>query len=120
MDASRVVSHDFPYLPIRVSVRGWGAEAEALLDTGFTGELIVPADAIPQDIGAPAYFITYRVADDRIVSSPVFYGDIEIPGLPPVSDVAIGVLGSKYIIGVGIMELYRIVLERARQVIVEL
>ena len=64
MDASRVVSDDFPYLPIRVTVRGWEAEGEALLDTGFTGELIVPADAIPQDIGPPAYFITYRVADE--------------------------------------------------------
>lgn len=119
MDAVRVVSHDFPYLPVRVSVRGWQAEAEALLDTGFSGEFIVPADAIPEDVGPPAYFITFRVADDRVISSPVYYGDIEIPGLPPVTDVAIGALGSRYIIGVGVMELYRIVLERARQVIVE-
>ena len=119
MDAGRVVSHDFPYLPIRVAVQGWEAEAEALLDTGFSGELIVPANAIPQDIGPPTYFITYRVADDRVISSPVYYGDVEIPGLPPVTDVAIGALGSRYIIGVGIMELYRIVLDRAREVIVE-
>ena len=119
MDAGRVVSRDFPYLPIRVAVRGWEAEAEALVDTGFTGEIIVPADIVLQDIGPPAYFVTYRVADDRVISSPVFYGDVEIPGLPPVTDIAIRALGSRYIIGVGIMELYRIVLERARQVIVE-
>ena len=119
MDAGRIVSHDFPYLPIRVAVQGWESEAEALLDTGFSGEFIVPADAIPGDAGPPAYFITYRIADDRIISSPVFYGNVEISGLPPVTDVAIGALGSKYIIGVGIMELYRIVLDRARQVIVE-
>ena len=118
--ARRVVtSDDFPYLPIRIAVEGWEAEAEALLDTGFSGEIIVPEDVMPEDIGPPAYFVTYRVADDRIISSPVFYGDIQIPGLPPVSDVSIGVLGSRYIIGVGVMELYRIILERGTQVIIE-
>ncbi len=120
MDGRSVTSDDFPYLPIRVVVNGWATEAEALLDTGFSGEIIVPEDALPDDIGPPAYFITYRVADNRIVSSPVYYGDIEIPGLPPISDVAIGALANRYIVGVGVMEQYRIILNRGRQVIVEL
>ena len=66
MDARVVTSDDFPYLPIRIAIGGWETEAEALLDTGFSGELIVPEDAMPEDIGPPAYFVTYRVADGRI------------------------------------------------------
>ena len=120
MASRSVTSDDFPYLPIRVAVRGWATEAIALLDTGFSGELVVPEDAVPQDIGTPDYIQTYRVADDRMVSSSMFYGDIEIPGLPPISGVSIGVLGSKYIIGVGIIELYTVTLAMGEQVIVEL
>ena len=120
MDERSVISNEFPYIPIRTLLNGRETEAEALLDTGFSGEVIIPEDAVPDGIGPPAYFVTYRVADNRIVSSPVFYGDIEIPGLPPIHDVAIGVLANRYIVGVGVMELYRIILERGKQVIVEL
>ena len=118
MDELGVISDEFPYIPIRILLND--GKLRRKLDTGFSGEVIVPEDAIPDDIGPPAYFVTYRVADNRIVSSPVFYGDIEIPGLPPIHDVAIGVLANRYIVGVGVMELYRIILERGKQVIVEL
>ena len=92
----------------------------ALPDTGFTGELVVPEDAIPQDVGTADYISTYRVADGRIASSSMFYGDFEILGLPKIPEVSIGVLGSEYIIGVGIIELYTVTLVRGEQVIVEL
>lgn len=39
--------------------------------------------------------------------------------LPAIHDVAIGVFANRYIVGVGVMELYRIILERGNQVIVE-
>ena len=40
-----VTSTDYPYLPIRLEVRGVQFEDRALLDTGFTGELIIPETA---------------------------------------------------------------------------
>ena len=48
-----ITSEAFPYLPIRVVLRGWKVEATALLDTGFSGELVIPQDALPQNIGLP-------------------------------------------------------------------
>ena len=72
MDERSVISNEFPYIPIRILLNGRETEAEALLDTGFSGEVIIPEDAVPDDIGPPAYFVTYRVADNRIVSSPCF------------------------------------------------
>ena len=116
-----IVTNDpFPYIRIRIVVRGWETNALALLDTGFTGDLVVPDDILPEDIGEPDYLRTYRVADDRIHTSPSFYGEIEIPGLPIISDVSIGAFGSRYLIGLGIIERYTVTFARGERVIVEL
>ena len=106
MAPRRVVSDDFPFLPIRITIRGWDTEAVALVDTGFSGDLVVPEGSIPAHIGPPNYLMTYRVADDRFTSTGLFYGTLEIPGLSPIPRVSIGPLGSKYIIGLGIIERY--------------
>ena len=119
MASRRVVSNDFPFLPIRITIRGWETAAVALMDTGFSGDLVVPEDALPGDIGPPNYPMQYRVADDRFTSTGLFYGDVEIIGLPPISRVSIGPLGSKYIIGLGIIERYLVTLERGERVVVE-
>ncbi len=79
----------------------------------------MPEDALPDDIGPPNYAMTYRVADDRFTTAGLFYGDVEIIGLPPISHLSIGPLGSKYIIGLGIIERYVVTLERGERVIVE-
>ena len=120
MVSRTVTSHAFPFLPIRVKVRNWETEAIALMDTGFSGDLVVPEDALPADIGSPDHPMIYRVADDRITSRGLFYGELEILGLPPLSHVAIGPLSSKYIVGLGIIERYIVTLVRGERVIVEL
>ena len=58
-----VTSDMFPYLNVRISIRGWEVNAAALLDTGFTGDVVIPADALPNDIGEPDNERLYRVAD---------------------------------------------------------
>lgn len=119
MVSRRITSEDFPFLPIRIKVREWETEALALLDTGFSGDLVVPEDALPVNIGPPDYPMLYRVADDRIASTGLFYGEVEILGIPPISRVSIGPLGSKYIIGLGIIERYTVSFVRGEGVIVE-
>ena len=119
MAPPRIVSDDFPFLPIRITVRSWETEALALVDTGFSGDVVVPEGIIPTDIGPPNYPMTYRVADDRFTTTGLFYGDLEIPGLPPIRRVSIGPLGSKYIIGLGIIERYVVTLERGERVTIE-
>ena len=114
-----VINDPFPYIRIRIVIRGWETDALALLDTGFTGDLVVPDDLIPEHIGEPDYLRTYRVADDRIHTSPAFYGEIGIPGLPIMSDVSIGAFGSRYLIGLGIIERYTVSFVRGERVIVE-
>ena len=62
-DDLHIVSTEFPYIPIRVTLPGWEVEVMALLDTGFTGEFIIPRNVLPQDIVVPAEYIEVEVAD---------------------------------------------------------
>lgn len=114
-----VISDLFPYLNVRIAIRGWETDALALLDTGFTGDVVVPLDALPSDIGEPDATRPYRVADGRIMGFEFFYGDVEIPGFAPIQGVRIGALGDKYIIGLGIIERYVVTLMRGERVVVE-
>ena len=47
-----VISTDYPYLLIRVEVQGASEEARALIDTGYTGSVIVP-DTWQRPAGRP-------------------------------------------------------------------
>ena len=120
MGYSVVASDDFPYLSIRVAVRDWEVHQQALIDTGFTGDLVVPEGSLPQDIGNPDHVRVYRVADDRFTRAPMFTGELEVMGLPPIRHVTIAELGSRYLIGLGIIERYVVTLERGERVVVEL
>ena len=113
-----VTNSDFPYLPIRIAIRDWEVHCLALIDTGFTGDLVVPEGSLTRDIGEPDHIRIYRVADDRLTSTLVFRGELEIIGLPPLQDVTVSALGSKYLIGLGIIERYVVTLERGERVVV--
>ena len=114
-----VTSNDFPYLPIRIAVRDREVRCLALVDTGFTGDLVVPEGSLPRDIGEPDHVRIYRVADDRLTSVQVFSGELEIIGLPPIQGVTVAALGSKYLVGLGIIERYVVTLVRGERVVVE-
>ena len=114
-----VVSDDFPYLPIRVSIRGWETSGVALIDTGFSGDLIIPEALPPDNLGPPDQRNLYRVADGRYVRAPLYFGNIQISSLPPLTDVSIGVMGERFLAGLGIIERYVMTLDRGERVIIE-
>ena len=109
----------FPYLRVRISIRGWETEAAALMDTGFTGDVMIPEGILPADIGSPNSAREYRLADGSYVTSERFHGDLEIPGLPTIENVLIGVMGGNYLIGEGIIRRYNVILERGERIIIE-
>ena len=114
-----VTSGAFPFLEIRVSIREWETKSLALVDTGFSGDLVIPEGVLDKDVGQPDHMRLYRMADGRTARSDIFLGEVEIAGLAPMSDIAIGVLGNKYIIGLGIIERYVVTLMRGERVVVE-
>ena len=114
-----VISTDYPYLPIRVQIRDWQDEASALLDTGFTAELVIPERLLDQGFGFPEEHIDVELGDGRIVNAPVYLGNLEIIGLPPISGLAIIAMGNEFILGRGIIDLFRVTFDHGDRVIVE-
>ena len=113
----QVISHRFPYVPIRLQVRGREALVEALLDTGFDGHVVVPASLMTNGAPADTHY-TWTLADGSEVSSPTYRGTVQIGSFPPVR-VLISVLGDEPIIGRALTNHFSIHLDHGRQVIVE-
>ena len=114
-----VVSTEYPYLPIRVEVQGESIEALALLDTGYTGSLIVP-ETWQRPAVRPDGRTAVEVGDGRIVYPPVYLGILEVTGFAPIYGVAVTVLGGENILGRRVLDRYEITLDHGRRVIVRL
>ncbi len=111
-----VTSTDYPYLLIRVEVQGASEEARALIDTGYTGSLIIPDTW--QGLGRPDGQTAVEVGDGRIIFAPVYLGAVAINGFPPIRGVAATLLGGEYILGRRILDRYEITLDHGQRVIV--
>ncbi len=111
-----VTSTDYPYLLVRVEVRGASEEARALIDTGYTGALIIPNSWLGQSLGLPDGQTAVEVGDGRILHAPVYLGTLAISG--PVRGIAVTLLGDEFILGRRILERYEITLDHGLRVIV--
>ena len=116
----RVISTSYPFLFIRVEIRGQQQDGLALLDTGFTGELVVPTRSLGQSIGLPEEHTDWELADGSIVDAPVYLGSLEIVGLPPSFAVAVTPLGNEYVLGRGVLDRFEVIFDRGERVIVNL
>ena len=115
----QIISNHYPYLAIRVAIGDWRGEASALLDTGFTAELVVPEILLDQDIGFPDEHVAVEVGDGRIVNAPIYLGNLEIHGLSTIQGITIIAMGDEFIIGRGIIDLFRVTFDHGARVILE-
>lgn len=117
MSTPRLVSARFPYLPIRLQVRRRVEDLEALLDTGFDDDVVVPTSWIVNG-HPPDGHVRLGLGDGSLVMAPYYDGTVELPGLGsfPVMVIA---LSDEPIVGRGLVERFRITLDHGQQVIVE-
>ena len=112
-----VVSSRFPYLPIHLAVGQRSEALEALLDTGFDGDVAVPAD--PVSTGhPPSGYSRWILADGSTVFAPLFRGTIHVGPLGPF-DALITALGDEPIVGRGVTDRFKVTLDHGQQVIVD-
>jgi len=114
---NQVISTIYPFLQIRVEVRGWRQETLALIDTGFDGALAVPSSVLNL-LGDPDTSTDWELADGSTSESPTYYGTVEIIGFPPVSDMTVTVLGDKYLLGREVLDLFEVTFDHGQRVIV--
>jgi len=116
--SQQVISSRYPYLPIRLTIRGQIQAVEALLDTGFDDDVIVP-DSLLISLGWPDGYLRWTLADDSQVNSPSYFGTVDVGTFGPYH-VAISILGGEPIVGRGLADRFAITLDHGQRVIVEL
>ena len=113
----RLLSSRFPYVPLTLIIDQVATHIEALLDTGFDGDIIVPRH-FSAIAGAPAHYIRLTLADGSTVVRPVFPGTVELGPLGTFP-VEVASLGDEYLIGRKLTDRFTVILDHGRQLFIE-
>ena len=110
----------FPFLSVRVMVGGAVIyEGEALIDTGFTGAIVLPSSYEPDSVPAERHR-RWRMPDGNLVEAPRYDGVVFVGNFPPLPFRAgITFLGDEPIIGVHVISHFSVILDHGRRVVVE-
>lgn len=112
-----VISERFPFVPVIVEFASAIREAEALLGTGFDGDIVLPAAMIP--IGEPVFTTAgFRLANESSIRVPVFQAAAVVGG-SRVRPVFVASVGSVPMIGRRLIRHFAITLDHGLRVVVE-
>jgi predicted aspartyl protease len=92
-------------------------EGEALVDTGFDDDLAIPHDRIA-DGDPPDEYRTFRLADGSRVVAAIYHGTVQIGDLAPVP-ADITTVGDELLLGRGVTDHYRLILDHGRSLTAE-
>ena len=108
----------YPSLLIRFTAEGVEGRASALLDTGFDGHLAIPETVVPT-LPRPLYRRRVRTASGQIVRVAAYLGTVELDDRPSVVDSIIIALGDEYLLGLSVLNRFKVTFDHGRRVIVE-
>jgi predicted aspartyl protease len=112
-----VISERFPFVPVIVEFESGVREVEALLDTGFDGDLVLPARMIPT--GEPVSTrLRFRLANETAIRVPIFQAAAVVGGAR-VRPVVVAAVGSMLMIGRRLIRHFAVTLDHGQRVIVE-
>jgi predicted aspartyl protease len=114
----QVVSNNYPFLAVRLQVRRRQHEADALVDTGFTGDLVLPTSFADASLAVPDAQADWQLAHGGVIRAPVYLGTLEIIGLSSVPAM-ITLLGNECLLGRGVIDRFRVTFDHGRGIIVE-
>lgn len=110
-------SSHFPYLKISIKVLHRDIKIEALVDTGFDGDIAIPPELVLNG-DPPAGYVRWTLASGQTILAPYFMGTIKVGNFRLIS-IQITVLGDEPIIGRGIIDRFKITLDHGQKVILE-
>ena len=123
----KLTSSKYPFLPLTIHVRvssrkNIDLHTQALIDTGFSGDIVVPVtEELKQP--TPDAYATWSMADGSEVLAPIFLGTIRFPELDEdvaeMVGVTITVLGDQALIGQSVLRRFTLTLDHGKQVILE-
>lgn len=110
-------SQRFPYIQVILQVLNRSLKVEALVDTGFDGDITVPPKMV-LDGKLPNGYLPWTLANGQKVNAPYFLGKIKIGKFKPLK-VLITALGDEPLIGRGITDKFKVIFDHGKKVIVE-
>lgn len=113
----KITSPHFPYIPMYLYVRHRKENIEALLDTGFDGDLAVPPDFIANS-EPPDGYSRWRMADGSKILVPFYVGTVRVGKARELS-IVVTALGDEIIVGRGITDRFTIILDHGKRLIVK-
>ena len=115
-----LVSQDYLYLQVEVTVRNLRSRFRALLDNGFDGHLVLP-EAFHRQFGKPDLLVKTRLANGTEKKFPAYQGGAEIVGLglPVAYLTEIILLGDECLLGQGIIRRLKVTFDHGSQIMVE-
>ncbi len=116
MTVPNTVTSHFPYLPVRVNVGSTTYDGDALLDTGFSGGVMMPERYLPDDAPLSGY-VDFVLADFSTVRAPVYRCTIEVNGFDPFK-TNVAPLGDTVLVGVHVISKFYILLDHGERVVV--
>ncbi len=125
--SNKLISHKYSFLPISIHVRVSNRKkidlnTQVLIDTGFSGDIVVPATEELKQYPPDAY-ATWTMADGSEVMAPIFLGSIRFPQLDEdiaeMVGVTVTVLGDAALIGQSILRHFTLTLDHGKQVILK-
>ena len=112
-----LISDRFPFLHLTLEVANDKLEVEALIDTGFDGDVVLPSrQALPNDL--EYWELGFRLADSRRVRVPTFRAAVVI-GAVRVRPVDVVLVGEVPMIGRRLIRHFAVTLDHGRRVMVE-
>jgi predicted aspartyl protease len=125
--SKKLTSSKYPFLPLTIHVRvshrkNIDLNTQALIDTGFSGDIVVP---VTEELkkSKPGAYATWTMADGSEVLAPIFLGTIRFPQLDDdvaeMVGVTITVLGDQALIGQSILRRFTLTLDHGKQVVLE-
>jgi predicted aspartyl protease len=125
--SNTLTSRRYPFLPLSIRVRvakrkQLDLDTHALIDTGFFGDIVVPATKELLQ-STPGAYATWTMADGSEVLAPIFLGTIRFPELAEdaaeMVGVTITVLGDQALIGQCVLKHFTLTLDHGKQVMLE-
>ena len=113
----RLESDRFPYLPLRLEIRGRSYPVEALIDTGSDGDVAAPT-ALLAAAGPPDNYHSWILVDGSEVFAPYYHGTVRVGDVGSFP-AAITALGEEPIVGRGVTDNVSLHLDHGRRVVVE-
>ncbi|MGH2531469.1 MAG: hypothetical protein ACRDJW_04090 [Thermomicrobiales bacterium] len=108
----------YPSLPIRFVIEGIADSTDALLDTGFDGYPAVPAARVAALPGPPRMRPIQTASGER-VEVPVYVGTVELVGQPGETEALIIAIGDEYLLGLVVLNHFKVTFDHGQRVIVE-